>query len=178
MRFLTPEELLHDSWRLAAAVRNAGWRPDFLLALWRGGAPVGVAVHEFLKASGWDLPHLPLKSASYTGIGENSGTVDFPLGDAVFQAIPHGAKVLLVDDVFDSGRTAKAAIDRLAAIGADPKIACPYWKPANNATSIKPDYFVCELDSEWIVFPHEIEGLSADQIMRKAPLLAELLAGY
>ena len=82
--YISANEYLEDCWRLAASVRSGGWRPDFILGLWRGGAPVAVAVHEFLKVSGWSVQHIPLKSASYTGIGENDGEVVFTHGDIVF----------------------------------------------------------------------------------------------
>ena len=55
------------------------------------------------------------------------------------------------------------------------KMACVYWKPQKNITSIKPDYFVKDVGLDWIVFPHEIEGLTKDEIAIKDPILASLL---
>ena len=43
------------------------------------------------------------------------------------------------------------------------KIATPWYKPGNNKTSLAPDYYIHETD-EWIVFPHELEGLTLDEI--------------
>ena len=103
--YLSADEFLRDTWRLAAAVRRSGWRPDVMVALWRGGAPVGVAVHEYLKCAGWSVRHIPLKCASYTGIGENEGEVVFTLGEEVFGMLRPGERVLVVDDVFDTGKT-------------------------------------------------------------------------
>jgi len=171
-RYIQPEEYLHDIWRLAAQVRRGGWRPDCLLALWRGGAPAGVAAHEFLKVSGWSMRHLPLKCCSYTGLGEN-GEVRFECSDEVFGAIAPGEKVLVVDDVFDTGRTVAAVAIRLAALGTDARFACVYWKPSRNETTMSPDYFAEKIE-EWIVFPHEIEGLSPEEIRIKDPFLATL----
>ena len=54
-------------------------------------------------------------------------------------------------------------------------MACVYWKPEKNVTSLQPDYFTRDVGREWIVFPHEIEGLTPDEIRTKDPLLAELL---
>ena len=81
-KYISADEFLLDAWRLAAAVRQSGWRPDWLVALWRGGAFAGIAVHEFLQASGWAVEHLPLKCRSYSGIGEATGRVEFTFGDA------------------------------------------------------------------------------------------------
>ena len=175
-RYLSADEYLRDQWRLAALVRRGGWRPDWIVGLWRGGAPVAVAVHEFLRASGWDVRHVPLKCASYDGIGSNGGDVAFTLGDEVFGMFRRGEKVLVVDDVFDTGKTAAAVAGRFAAIGVEMRLACVYFKPGKNTTSMRPDYFVNEADDGWLVFPHELDGLSACEIREKSPFLADLFS--
>ena len=136
---------------------------------------MAVAIHEFLKVTGWELQHIPLKCSSYTGIGENDGEVVFTHGDIVFGMFRAGDRVLVVDDVFDTGKTAAAVGRKLAEIGADMRIACTYWKPENNQTQLKPDYYTEDVGGTWIVFPHEIDGLTADEMRRKDPELAELL---
>ena len=173
--YRSADEYLRDSWRLAASVRKSGWKPDILIALWRGGAAVGVTLHEYFKVSGWDVRHIPLKCASYSGIGENAGEVVFTLGEEIFGMLRPGDKVLVVDDVFDTGKTAKAVSERVAKTGAEMRLACVYWKPEKNKTGMKPDYFVKDVGLEWIVFPHEIEGLTNEEIAVKDPLLASLL---
>lgn len=173
--YLAASEYMHDIWRLAAQIRGGGWRPDILIGLWRGGAPAAIAVHEFLKASGWNVAHMPLKSVSYTGIGQ-SGEVEFPGGETVFGALRPGVRVLFVDDVFDTGKTTVAVMEEMSRLGVEARLACVYWKSCANMTSLKPDYFVRDTGGDWIVFPHEIEGLSPDEIREKDPLLAELVA--
>jgi len=176
-RYLSANEFLHDSWKLAAAIRRSGWKPDILIALWRGGAPVGVAVHEYLKVTGWNVDHVPLKCASYTGIGENAGEVVFTHAEAVFGELEKGMRVLVVDDVFDTGKSAAAVTARLGPIGVDLRLACVYWKPAKNQTDLRPDYFTKDVGTEWLVFPHEIEGLTEAEIAEKDPALAALIPG-
>ena len=173
--YLAADEYLHDIWRLAAQIRGAEWRPDILIGLWRGGAPAAIAVHEYLKVSGWDVAHMPLKSVSYTGIGQ-SGDVEFIGGEAVFGALRPGMRVLVVDDVFDTGKTAAALFEKVARYGVDTKLACVYWKSCANTTSLKPDYFVRDTGGDWIVFPHEIDGLAPDEIREKDALLAGFVA--
>lgn len=175
-RYIDATEFLHDGWALAAAVRKSGWRPDFLVGLWRGGAPVAVSMHEFLKVTGWDVQHIPLKCASYSGIGENVGDVVFTLGDEVFSMFRRGDRVLFVDDVFDTGKTAVAVRDRMSQTGAEMRLACVYWKPVKNTTQISPDYYVKDIGNEWIVFPHEIDGLAKGEVAEKDSTLAGLLA--
>ncbi len=176
-KYLDAQEYLHDQWRLAAAIRRSGWRPDWLVGLWRGGAPAAIAVHEFLKASGWSIRHVPLKSASYVGIGRNEGDVVFTLGDEVFGLFAEGEKVLFVDDVFDTGKTAAAVAARMSASAAEMKFACVYWKPVKNQTDMKPDFFAKDIGGDWLVFPHEIDGLTPAEVREKSPVLDELLRG-
>lgn len=174
--YLSANAYLEDTWRLAEIVRAGEWRPTVLLALWRGGAPVGVALHEYLSVTGWPLRHLPLKCASYTGIGENGGEIVFTHGELVFGQLRPGERVLVVDDVFDTGRTAAAVKAKIEATGAEMRLACVYWKPEKNTTDLKPDYFSRDVGSEWIVFPHEIDGLTQAEIRQKDPFLAASLA--
>ena len=176
--YLSADDYLRDQGRLAELGRGGGWRPDFLVGLWRGGAPVAIAVHEFLKCTGWDVRHIPLKCASYTGIGQNEGKVVFTFGDEIFGLFRAGDKVLFIDDVFDTGKTAAAVMDRMHKVGADAKIACVYWKPEKNKTDIKPDYIAKDIGNDWIVFPHEIEGLSPAEVRVKDPALAAIMERF
>lgn len=173
-KYISPNKFQEDIWRLAAKVRSSGWKPDIIIALWRGGATVGISIHEFFKATGWKINHIPLKCASYTGIGENEGEVVFTLGDETFAMIKPSDKVLVVDDVFDTGKSAKAMKERLEKKGAQMKLAVVYWKSENNTTDLEPDYYTVDMGGEWIVFPHEIDGLIGDEIEAKDSLLAEL----
>jgi len=175
-RYISPNEFMRDTWRLAAKVVESGWKPDVLIALWRGGATVGIGLHEFFKTIGWNIEHFPVKCRSYTGIGENPGEVVFDSPEMVFSKIPAGGKVLVADDVFDTGKTAKAVKEAMAARGVEMRLACVYWKPGKNTTDHKPDYFTESLGDGWIVFPHEIEGLSLDEIRQKDEVLAKVIS--
>jgi len=173
--FISADDLLLDSFRLARRILDSGWRPDALVALWRGGTPVGVAVHEFLAYNGVDTCHMALKCASYTGIASR-GEVRFEYADPALDSIRSGQRVLVVDDIFDSGCTAAAVLGRLAGVRADVRIATVFWKPANNATAHTPDYYL-HVTEDWVVFPHELMGLTPAEIARKSPVLRDLLAG-
>jgi hypoxanthine-guanine phosphoribosyltransferase len=55
------------------------------------------------------------------------------------------------------------------------KLATIYFKPDQNQTEITPDYYITETD-EWIVFPHELDGLTKEEVYaNKPPVLKELL---
>ena len=48
--FIDANELFVDSYRLARKIFDDGFRPDYVVGVWRGGCPIGVAVEEFLRA--------------------------------------------------------------------------------------------------------------------------------
>jgi hypoxanthine phosphoribosyltransferase len=172
--YISANDYVRDSFRLARMILDSGWLPDDLIALWRGGAPVGVAVHEFLHYHGVRPRHRALKCQSYTGIQAHSHNVVFENSDEIFKSIVHGSRVLIVDDVLDTGNTARAVLERLAPFKADIRLATVYWKPNQNQTDIKPDFYVRETD-EWIVFPHELDGLTPEEVKQKDPVIYDLL---
>ena len=172
--YVSATDYLRDGWRLARMILDSGWLPEDLIALWRGGAPVGVTVHEFLYYHGLRPRHRVLKCHSYTGIQEHSQRVAFENSDEIFQSVVKGSRVLIVDDVLDTGKTARAVLDRLAPLGADVRLATVYWKPNQNQTDIKPDFYVRQTD-DWIVFPHEMDGLTPDEVKLKDPVIYDLL---
>ena len=86
--------------------------------------------------------------------------------------------LLIVDDVYDTGLSIQRVIEDLKKAckknTPDIRVATPYFKPANNKTSYAPDYFIHETD-QWLVFPHELQGLTADEISKNKLELAELI---
>ena len=172
--FVSANEYLRDSFRLARMILDSGWQPEDLIALWRGGAPVGVSVHEFLHYHGLRPRHRVLKCQSYTGIQAHNHEVVFENANEIFRSVVRGSRVLIIDDVLDTGNTAKAVFERLAPFGAEVRLATVYWKPNQNQTKIKPDFYVRETD-DWIVFPHELDGLTPEEVERKDPAISALL---
>ena len=65
--FISAESLLRDSFVLARQIFDSGFRPDFIVGVWRGGAPVGIAVQEFLEFQGIPSDHIAIRTSSYTG---------------------------------------------------------------------------------------------------------------
>jgi len=176
--FVGAEQLLLDSFRLAMNVHASGYRPDIIIGIWRGGTPVGIAVHEYFLSKGEQPYHTAVKSQSYLTI-EKRGKIDVSGTEHVMKLLGQQPRmVLLVDDVFDTGRTMEylSALFRGARPETEVRIAVAYWKPAKNETSLRPDYWLHET-SEWIVFPHEIEGLTDEELREKDAGLHRLLTG-
>ena len=57
-QFITAQELLEDSFRLAAQVYESGFRPQFIVGIWRGGAPIGIAVQEYFDFKEVEMQNL------------------------------------------------------------------------------------------------------------------------
>ena len=63
--------------------------------------------------------------------------------------------------------------EQCATGGSQWRIATPYYKPANNRTGLVPDYYLVECE-EWLVFPHELSGLSDAELRSGKPGLGGL----
>ncbi|MDH3452850.1 MAG: phosphoribosyltransferase family protein [Gammaproteobacteria bacterium] len=176
--YLGAQELLEDAFRLGAAVLKSGFRPSFMIAIWRGGAPIGIAVQELLDYCGVHCDHIAIRTSSYSGIDGRSEVRVHGMNYLV-KNVQHDDRLLIVDDVFDTGHTIDAVIGHLADKArrntpADIRVAVPYYKPSRNQTQRVPDYYLHETE-RWIKFPHSLEGLSDAEIRRHRPALHEIL---
>ena len=176
---LDAQTLLEDSWRLAALVVQSGYRPTHMVALWRGGVPIGAAVQEYLRLCGIDVDHGAIRSTHYTGIASRTDAVAFH-GLEEFASRCHADdRLLLVDDVYDTGRTLQAMIEALRNFAGEHvpreiRIAVPWFKPHFNQTARVPDYYLHETDA-WLMYPHALEGMSDQEIALHRPALAAIL---
>jgi hypoxanthine phosphoribosyltransferase len=178
-RYIDAQELLEDSLQLAINIYNSGYRPRLIIGIWRGGTPVGIAVQEYFEYRGVSTDHIAIRTASYTGINRQSETIQVHGLYYVVEHTIHDDELLLVDDVFDTGRSMEAVIKTLNEMtGRDcrerVRIACPWYKPSNNKTKLVPDYYLHETD-DWLVFPHELAGLTREEIAEGKPALAQIL---
>ena len=60
--FITADELLKDSFKLAWMIFESGFKPNYIVGVWRGGAPVGIAVQEFLSVLGLESDHVAIRT--------------------------------------------------------------------------------------------------------------------
>ena len=177
-KFITAQELLEDSFRLASKVFDDGFRPQFIVGIWRGGAPIGIAVQEYFDYKKVEADHISVRTSSYYGINQQSKEITVHGLHYIIENANADDGLLIVDDVFDSGRSIKALISQLKLLmrnnmPKDIRTACPWYKPANKQVDITPNYYVHE-SSEWLVFPHEISGLTPDEIIAGKSDLANI----
>ncbi len=178
--FIHADDLLRDSFQLAANIHDAGFEPDFLVGLWRGGSAVGIAVQEGLEYFGTPTDHIAIRT-SYSGAHRYSEMVS--KGD---QIRVHGLQYLLenlcshhsmliVDDVYSTGSSVKAVIDQLARktrrnLPGDIRVATVWYRPTPR-TLRTPDYYVHETE-DWLVLPYELSGQSLEELRENRPELA------
>lgn len=172
--FISADQLLRDSLELARRVVASGMRPTFLVAMWRGGTPIGIAVQEVLEYHSIHADHIAIRTSSYSGIDEQHKTVRVHATDYLVSRLSAEDELLIVDDVFDSGHSLEAVIDELERrcrrnLPQKIRIATVYYKPQRRRSALRPDFFVHET-SHWLVFPHEIQGLTREEILAHKPV--------
>ena len=177
--FISANDLLVDSFALAQKIYQSGYRPDFIIGVWRGGAPIGIAIQEYFEYMRVPTDHIAIRTSSYYGINKQDKNVRVHGLDYIVENVNAEDEVLLVDDVFDSGRSIKAIFEHMSLktrhnMPHSMKIACPWYKPSHNVTDYTPDFYIRET-SDWLVFPHELTDLSSDEIKQYKPDLAKLI---
>jgi len=118
---------------------------DRLVAISRGGLVVSRLFSDYL-----DLPISPFTIVSYTGFGKHKK----PKVVEGLKADIKGEKILLVDEVADTGETFLTGIDYLGQFKpAKIMTAAPFIK---ERTKYKPDFWQLKT-KKWIVFPYDIK---------------------
>jgi len=175
---LSAQDLLEDSFELGLQVLESGFQPTMIIAIWRGGTPVGMAVQEILAYCGIESDHIAIRTSSYIGVDQRGAVAVHGL-NYIVKKICHDDRVLIVDDVFDTGNTIAAVIAELSNrardnTAGDVRIAVPWYKPTRNETDIVPDYFLRET-ADWLVFPHELDALTPEEMRAKRPDIARII---
>ena len=183
-QFVQEEELLNDAYRLAVKIFESGFRPDFIVGIWRGGSTVGIYVQECLQYLGVETDHIAIRT-SYRGMDDYLKKIDAVENIRVhglkylYENLNRGDKLLIVDDVFGTGKNVSAVIKRLEDklkrnMPQDVRLAMPYYKPSKNKSSRTPDFYLHETD-QWLVLPYELTGLSIDEIQTSKAWMIPIL---
>lgn len=161
------------NFNLAKQIIESGKKFDRLIALARGGWTWARDISGHLN-----IPELSsFRIKSYSGVNQSGKSMIVqPLTDTIV-----GQKILLFDEVIDSGLTIKLAQEYLKVMGAkDIQIAALCFKPHSK---IKPDFFAFTTKA-WVVFPHEnrefiqdsmdkwrAQGLSIQEVKKRLVLI-------
>jgi hypoxanthine phosphoribosyltransferase len=133
---------------LARSVVESGFEPEILIAVARGGLLPGGGLSYALGVKLTDAINVEF----YTDVHETlpDPVLLAPLLDT--ESI-RGRRLLVVDDVADSGRTLALVLELLREHGAECRSAVLYAKPKSQ---VRPDFVWKETD-QWIVFPWSAE---------------------
>jgi len=179
--FISASELLRDSFLLGRQIIETEFCPDFIVGVWRGGTPVGIAVQELLDYAGIVTDHVAIRTSYYRGIADTGDAVQVHGLGYLIRKLNRENKLLIVDDVLDSGRSIEAIIDELKSrcrrnLPEDLRVATVWYKPTKSETDRVPDFYVHETD-QWLVFPHELQGLTVDEVETGKPEIADIVKG-
>ena len=145
---LTWEGFAGATHEMAVNIAESGYNPEIIIGVARGGMiPAGALTY----ALGVKLTDA-INVEFYTDVQQ---TLPDPvlLAPMLDTDSIVGKKILVVDDVADSGRTLGLVIKLLRGFGGEVRSAVLYSK---SRTLIQPDYVWCATD-EWIVFPWSAE---------------------
>ena len=184
--FIQEQDLMLDGFRLGMQILHSGFKPDFIVGIWRGGSSVGIVVQECLQYFGVETDHISIRTsyrgaATYQQMVDNAEAIRVHGMQYLFETMNADDSLLIVDDVYSSGLNVKAVIDRLRVkmrrnMPQEVRVAVPWYKPSRNRTERVPDYYLHETDG-WLVLPYELTGLDLDEISEHKPGLAPILDG-
>ena len=111
--FIQADQLLKDSYNLAWKIFESGFKPNYIIGVWRGGAPIGIAVQEFLDFLGVPSDHIAIITSYYSGIDSRRDEVQVYGLNYVIRKLESEDSLLIVDDVYDTGMSINKVITDL-----------------------------------------------------------------
>ncbi|MBO9576961.1 MAG: phosphoribosyltransferase domain-containing protein [Sphingobium sp.] len=168
LHHVSHEVFVADVRVVAAKVAGGDWRPDYVIGIGRGGLVPAVYLSHRL-----DLPMLSVDHSSKV-----PGFADELLGK-VAEKSRDGTKLLVVDDINDSGGTIDYIRRLLAAVGCEAGNLRFAVLISNSRSKVSVDYWSRTIDrnedKRWFVFPWEAMGTN-DAIVDEARSVPERLA--
>lgn len=184
---ITSVELNYLTLRLVTELIKQGEIPDIMIGLWRGGATFGPMIHEAYKLAGHCIDHFPLKTMSYTDEKiQQKKVIVQDLDEYVIEKINNGTykKILIIDDILDSGNTIIALIEHIKSkvknVDLDFCVGVIWLKADKNKYKGRIVAARCttglfrsfndplvtaleklNIDSPWVVFPHELSDMKS-----------------
>ena len=176
--FLEYNVVRNNAIKLAYRILKDGFVPDVIYVSLRGGAYIGNVISEYFKIVRTERPVLyaAVVARSYVDIHDHDEVrIDGWTYNPEY--LRQGDKILLVDDIYDSGRTVNYLAEVLLQRGVprkDLKVAVhdyKYFSYKDHTNSYKPDYYCIKHtidtpeDDVWIHYmSHELVGLKHDEL--------------
>jgi hypoxanthine phosphoribosyltransferase len=175
--YIAANDLLLDSFQLAVNVVNSGFKPDFLVGLWRGGSAVGIAVQEGLDFLGCKTDHIAIRTSyqgqqGYTEMVDQADSIRAHGLRYLHERVCAEHSMLIVDDVYSTGSSVNAVIEQLSRkskrnLPLDIRIATVWYRPTER-TIRAPEFYVHET-ADWLILPYELSGLSIEELRDHKP---------
>ena len=193
--FLPYDKVRNNALKLAHKIYTEGFIPDVIYVSLRGGAYMANVISEYFKLRRKNVrPVLfaAVVARSYTDVQEYSKVmVDGWTYSPKY--LRNGDKILLVDDIFDTGNTINSLVNILLERGvprSDIKVAVhdyKYFPNKKEQLPIQPDYYCRKFvinnpeEDRWIHYmSHELVGLSQEELeeyyFKQDPELREVFA--
>jgi hypoxanthine phosphoribosyltransferase len=136
---------------VARLAQRTGRDYDLVLAITRGGlVPAGMLAYRL------DLREILVAGAIFYLPG--GGTHDAPvIGHFPDQSLLAGQRVLVVDEVWETGETMTEVLARVRAAGGVPASAVLHYKPGRSRVAGRPDFWADEVDG-WVTYPYKAGG--------------------
>lgn len=178
--FVSANDLLIDTFHLALSVEESGFQPSFILGVWKGGASVAMTIQEYFSYRGVETDHLAIRTETVGTNGSSRTVAHADTLEFLQTKLDAKSNLLIVEDIFASGHSIESVISGLQELmGSDApeniRIASPWYKPAANESSLEPDYYL-RTTEKWVVFPHELTGLTNSEIELGKPDIATLVS--
>jgi uncharacterized protein len=130
---------------LAKQIKASNYRPDVIVGVSRGGWPPARIMSDLLENS--NIANMKVEFYKDIGVRSERPRITQPVTSQVT-----GKRVLVVDDVADTGRSLKVVADHLRSKGAkELKVSTIYYKPHSI---FRPDFYA-KSTRKWIIFPWE-----------------------
>jgi hypoxanthine phosphoribosyltransferase len=142
--YLTWDRFLKISEKTADKMNLAKYRPDFIISLARGGWVFGRVLCDYLNVT--DLVSLKVEHWGMTATPDGEAKIKYP-----FNIDLTGRKVLIVDDISDTGKSLKVATEYINKMNpTDVRTTTLFYL---TGSSFKPDFYGEEMTWRWVVFP-------------------------
>ncbi|MBQ0051624.1 MAG: phosphoribosyltransferase [Treponema sp.] len=176
--FLPYETVRNDALKLASKIYHDGFVPDIIYTSLRGGAYMANVISEYFKLAlkgNKPVLYAAVVAHSYTNVHASE---EIRIDGWTYSPdhLRQGDKVLLIDDIYDSGRTLNFLVEHLLSKGvprSDIKVVVHDFKnfTCKETLPIKPDYWCRKFDITkpeddlWIHYSsHELVGLTKEEL--------------
>lgn len=176
--FLPYTKVRNDALKLAKKILDDGFVPDIIYTSLRGGAYMANVISEYFKLAlkgKKPVLYAAVVARSYTDVHQHD-SIRIDGWTYSPEYLRPGDKILLVDDIYDSGRTLNYLVQVLLEKGvprSDIKVVVHDFKnfTCKETLPIKPDYYCRKFDiakpeeDRWIHYmSHELVGLSKEEL--------------